>query len=235
MSVSARSLQVVRREPLPAVPARTSSRARDSLIANGSSDSGLNASLTCSYGTSCDEPQNSQRWPTRSGSNTEIAWQLWHLTETFAVCHPRFASGMSRSAAARSCSTMTVSAPRVCSVAGDSVPQNGQTSACFAGVPVRLGAARRALELLRARSRTALSGGPGYPRNSRSAAFVIRHCVPIFFPFEIARLEARDHVGLGDAERLRGVGRRHQLGQTAPPAAAGAAAAGVACAAMPPG
>ena len=28
---------------------------------------------------------------------------------------------------------MTVSAPRVCSVAGDTVPQNGQTSACFAG------------------------------------------------------------------------------------------------------
>ena len=28
---------------------------------------------------------------------------------------------------------MTVSAPRVCSVAGDSTPQNGQISACFAG------------------------------------------------------------------------------------------------------
>ena len=40
---------------------------------------------------------------------------------------------MARSAAARSCSTMTVSAPRVCSVAGDSTPQNGQISACFAG------------------------------------------------------------------------------------------------------
>src|SRR6185295_19812658 len=39
---------------------------------------------------------------------------------------------MSRSAETRSCSTITVSAPRVCSVAGDSVPQNGHTSACFA-------------------------------------------------------------------------------------------------------
>src|SRR6185436_15133187 len=112
--------------------ARTSSRARDSLTANGSSDSGLNASLTCSYGTSCEEPQNSQRCPTRAGSNTDTAWQLWHLTVTFSACQPRFASGTPRSAATRSCSTTTVSAPRVCSVAGDSVPQNGQTSACIA-------------------------------------------------------------------------------------------------------
>ena len=45
----------------------SSSRACDSVTANGSSDSGRNASLTCSYGTSGDEPQNSQRWPTRVG------------------------------------------------------------------------------------------------------------------------------------------------------------------------
>ena len=113
--------------------ARIRSRACDSEIFSGSSDSGRNGSLTSSYGTSADEPQNSQRLPICSGSKTEIAWQLWQRTDVFAVCQPRAESGMPRIAAARSCSTITVSAPTVFSSAGDSVPQNGQMSACLAG------------------------------------------------------------------------------------------------------
>jgi hypothetical protein len=98
----------------------------------GSSDSGRIESCTCSYGTSWADPQKSHRRPTFAASNTEIAWQLWHRADIFSASHPRAPAGSDRSAAARSCSTMTVSAPRVCSTAGDVVPQNGQTSACFA-------------------------------------------------------------------------------------------------------
>ena len=51
--------------------------------------------------------------------------------------------------------------------------------------------------------------------------------------FQIAGFEARDHVGFGDAEHLRGVGRAQRLRHAA--GSGGAAADGVACAAMPPG
>src|SRR5580658_6441911 len=63
-----------------------------------------------------------------------MAWQLWHLTEIFLACQPRWSSGMPRKAATKSCSTMT-SAPAAESSAwaGETVPQNGQTSAFFAG------------------------------------------------------------------------------------------------------
>src|SRR6185295_11343143 len=92
-----------------------------------------NASLTCSYGTSADDPQKSHRCPTLLASKTEIAWQLWQRTDVFSACQPREESGMLRSAAARSCSTMTAWPLCVSMDAGDSVPQNGQTSFCFAG------------------------------------------------------------------------------------------------------
>ena len=137
---------------------------------------------------------------------------------------------MPRSAATRSCSTTTVSAPRFCSVAGDSVPQNGQTSACFAGVPVRVGAAGGALVLFaRCCRRPALSPSKGpalskeFPER-RLRDPPLRADLPAL---EIARLEARNHVRLRDAERRRRLGRADQLGQPpharrqrpAPPAA----------------
>ena len=55
---------------------RIRSRASDSEILSGRSDSGRNGSLTSSYGTSAVDPQKSQRRPTTSVSKTEIAWQL---------------------------------------------------------------------------------------------------------------------------------------------------------------
>jgi hypothetical protein len=55
---------------------RIASRACDSEIFSGSSDSGRNGSSTCSYGTIAAEPQKSQRRAICVGSNTEIAWQL---------------------------------------------------------------------------------------------------------------------------------------------------------------
>src|SRR6476620_10472249 len=109
------------------------SRAFGSEIAIGSSDSGRIESFTCSYGTSAVEPQNWQLSEILPGSNTEIALQLWHCTETFSACQPRALSGMDRSAVTRSCSTMTVVLSRCWSSTGDSVPQYGQISACLAG------------------------------------------------------------------------------------------------------
>ena len=60
-----------------------------------------------------------------------MALQLWHLTWRTSAFQPRVSSARPRSAAARSCSTMP---PVVTSsLAGDSVPQNGQISFCLAG------------------------------------------------------------------------------------------------------
>ena len=55
---------------------RMESRTWFSLILIGNRLSGRNASLISSYGTSAEEPQKSQRCPTRPASNTEMAWQL---------------------------------------------------------------------------------------------------------------------------------------------------------------
>jgi hypothetical protein len=35
------------------------------------------------------DPQKSHRCAARDGSNTVIAWQLWHFTLRFSVAHPR--------------------------------------------------------------------------------------------------------------------------------------------------
>src|SRR4249920_2503514 len=129
VSFIACSLYLFGASPCRPYQERIRSRACDSEIFSGSSDSGRDGSLTSSYGTSADEPQNSQRLPICWGSKTEIAWQLWQRTDIVAVCQPRAESGMLRIASARSCSTMSVSAPTVFSSAGDSVPQNGQISA----------------------------------------------------------------------------------------------------------
>src|SRR6185369_10923154 len=67
----------------------------------------------------------------RLGSNTEMALQLWHLTCRLSAFQPRASSVMPRNAATRSCSTMPPVAAS--SLAGLSVPQNGQISFCFAG------------------------------------------------------------------------------------------------------
>ena len=62
--------------------------------------------LISSYGTSAGDPQNSQFWPTRVGSNTITALQLWHCTLRRSACQPRWSSGSSRSAVTRSISTI---------------------------------------------------------------------------------------------------------------------------------
>ena len=115
---------------------------------------------------------------------------------------------MAPSAAASSCSTTTVSAPRTCSVAGDWVPQNGQISACLAGIPVRLGAAggtqellARGCDLIGARSAPLLLEELG-ERRLRDAP--LRADAPAL---QIAGLQAGNHVRFGHAERLGGVGR----------------------------
>src|SRR6185369_7085295 len=174
---------------------RIRSRACDSEIFSGSSDSGRNVSLTSSYGTSAVDPQKSQRRPTTSASKTEIAWQLWQRTEVLGACHPRDESGSARSADSRSCSTISVSAPCVVSFAGDSVPQNGQMSACLPGC--QLASAPQAGQWNFWRADATWSVDPpasglvgsdttdatrAYFRNSASALFVMRHCVPMRLP-----------------------------------------------------
>ena len=226
--------------------ARIRSRACDSEILSGSSDSGRNASLTCSYGTSAVEPQKSQRWPILSGSKTEIAWQLWQRTEIFAACQPRAESGMLRSAAARSCSTMTVSAPRVC--------ERGR----------RLGAAERTDQRLLGRipvaprRRTPDSGtsrarwrpdrvGPGCWRaRSRQARRLLEEIGERAFGDAPLRADAscpsdrRPRGSRSRRPRTRRAPSPHRPGRSfpgcptaAPPAPR--AAAGVVCAMMPPG
>ena len=169
------------------------SRACDSEIFSGSSDSGRNASLTCSYGTSGDEPQKSQRWPTLSASNTEIAWQLWHLTEVF-VGLPA-ARRVGNAAQRRDQIVLDDDGRRRRASRASPATRCRRTdrsSACLRGIPVRFGAAGRAVELLRAPSRPR-SGRRSSPRRrlteSRSllqelasCARVMRHCVPIFLP-----------------------------------------------------
>jgi hypothetical protein len=56
--------------------------------------------------------------------------QLWQRTWRASLAKPRASSGIARIAATRSCSAIT---PSTASGAGDSVPQNGQTSLAFAG------------------------------------------------------------------------------------------------------
>src|SRR5882724_3821005 len=76
------------------------------------------------------EPQKSQRCAARLGSNTVIAWQLWHFTDFFSVAHPRWSGPISRSAVTRSCSSIL---PSALISAGETVPQYGHTRACFPG------------------------------------------------------------------------------------------------------
>src|SRR6185503_13621078 len=107
VSVSARRMKLFGANHWRPYHDRISSRALVSVTLSGSSDSGRNASFTCSYGTSDDEPQNSHRCPTLSGEKTEMAWQLWQRTEVFGACQPRAESGIPRRATTRSCSLMT--------------------------------------------------------------------------------------------------------------------------------
>ena len=195
VSVSAFALSLFGASHCRPYHSRIRSRACDSEIFSGSNDSGRNGSLTSSYGTSAVDPQKSQRRPTTSASNTEIAWQLWQRTEVFGACQPRDESGMARSAAARSCSTISVSAPRVVSVAGDSVPQNGQMSACLAGFQFASAPQAGQWNFWRADAigsvdpsasefvtMTGLWSRRGYFRNSASALFVMRHWAPMRLP-----------------------------------------------------
>ena len=102
---------------------------------NGSTLSGRNAALISSYGTSCAEPQNSQRLrltrtDRRPRSPCSSGICTWSASPAASRARRR---GSPRSAATRSCSTITP--VRASSVAGDSVPQNGQTSVCFRRIP----------------------------------------------------------------------------------------------------
>ena len=90
-----------------------------------------------------------------------MAWQLWQRTDVFAACQPRAESGTPRSAATRSCSTITVSAPRVSSVAGETVPQNAQTSAALTGFQVASAPQAGQWYLLRAVATASAAGSAG--------------------------------------------------------------------------
>jgi hypothetical protein len=76
-----------------------------------------------------------------------MAWQLWHLTERVAVCHPRSLSGIARNAATKSFSSIGPP-PTAPGCIGETVPQNGQTSAFFvadhSAAPPHAGHANRA-------------------------------------------------------------------------------------------
>src|SRR5258708_30954594 len=131
VSVKARDLSALGANQTFPYHARRRSRASASAILNWSRLSGRIGALISSKGMSADEPQKSQRWATWVGSKTVIAWQLWHFTDFFSACHPRWSSGMLRNAATRSCSTIAP-APSFSGAIGATVPQNGHTSACFA-------------------------------------------------------------------------------------------------------
>ena len=76
-----------------------------------------------------------------------------------SACQPRASSVTPRSAATRSCSTI---APAASSFAGDSVPQNGHTSFCFAGFhtasPPQAGQANFCCALSSAMARRCMNG-----------------------------------------------------------------------------
>src|SRR5207342_3208376 len=158
------------------------------------------------------DPQNSHVRPTFSALNTEIAWQLWHLTAVFWACNPRAESGMARNATTRSCSTMTVAAPRCSSVAGDSVPQNGQIRRCLAGF--QCASAPHAGQWYSSRA-VATSSSPRSVRVVRSPCSLTPRLfqeigqrragdAPLranALALEIARFERRDHIGFRHAER----------------------------------
>src|SRR3954468_11422572 len=103
---------------------------------------------------------------------------------------------MPRIASARSCSTMTVSAPTFFSSAGDSVPQNGQMSACLAGFQFASAPHAGQLNFCRADATCSLTArsapslqevGDGRLRDPPLGADLPA--------LEVSGFEARDHVG----------------------------------------
>src|SRR5215211_6317081 len=184
---------------------RIRSRAFGSEILSGSSDSGRNAGSDSSYGSSCAEPQNSQLRPTLPASNTETARQLWQRTEVFSAFQP-CSPGSLFSAATRSCSTTTVASVRSGSWNGDSVPQNGQISACFVGFQFASAPHAGQANFSRA-SATSRGGGAGtgsFTLRQEGGELRARHA-PLgadLLAFQIAGFEAGDDVGFGDAEHL---------------------------------
>ena len=193
VSVSAFALSMFGASHCLPYQVRIRSRACDSAIFSGRSDSGRKASLTSSYGTSAAEPQKSQRRPTLSASKTEIAWQLWQRTDVFC--------GVPAARRIRECRA----APREIVLDDDRVgaadfERRRRLGAAIrtnqrllGGIPVRFGAARRAVKLLRAvatvsspatlrLTRSSPRSRRATCRNSAIAALVIRHCVPISCP-----------------------------------------------------
>src|SRR4051812_5692992 len=131
VSTSARDLSAFGASHLLLYQRRICSRTLGSVTLNGSRLCGRIGDLISSYGTSAGDPQKSQRWPTRAGSNTDTALQLRHCTVRRSVCQPRSSSGISRSARTRSSSSIC---PAAVTLYGDSVPQNGHTSFCLPGL-----------------------------------------------------------------------------------------------------
>ena len=135
VSVSAFDFERVRRQPLTSIPAPNQiARLRFRHLERQQRFRPESRPCTCSYGTSWADPQKSHRWPTCAASKTEIAWQLWHRTDVFSACHPRALVG---NAAQRRRQVVLdddgLGAARLQHRRATSVPQNGQTSACFAG------------------------------------------------------------------------------------------------------
>src|SRR4051812_10545910 len=106
------------------------------------------------------DPQNSQFCATRPGSNSVMALQLWHCTDTRSDSQPFFSSGTARNAATRSCSLTTL--PSAASSIGETAPQYGQTRACCAAF--QLAIAPQAGQACLSRAATSdIGGGRGGP------------------------------------------------------------------------
>src|SRR5678815_4319497 len=113
---------------------------------------------------------------------------------------------MLRRAATRSCSTMTVSLCRISSLAGDSVPQNGQTRRCLAGFhcasPPHAGQWYFACAVTTVSVLAASGLGSGNQnlrllQELRDLGARDAPLRPDLLALEIARLQAGDDVGFG--------------------------------------
>ena len=170
MSVSAAAFsRFGANQRLPYQP-RRSSRTCVSATTKGSTLSGTMGDRTALCGMIFGDPQNSQFWATRPGSNSVIALQLWHCTETRSASQPFFSSGTARSAATRSCSLMTL--PSAASSIGDTAPQYGQTRACCAAFQLAI-APQAGQECLSRAATSDIGGIGGLRRGARLTAVLV--------------------------------------------------------------
>ena len=125
-----------------------SSRTFVSATLKGSTLLGRIGAPVSSTATIEGEPQKSQFCAVRFSSKTDTALHARQRTVFFAAAHPRWSSGIARNAATRSFSSTSV--PSAFNSAGETVPQYGQTSACFDGVHTASAPQAGQLNLLRA-------------------------------------------------------------------------------------